>query len=410
MELDAVSIEQRDGADPLARLRQLFSIPDGIIYLDGNSLGALPKNVSAVLASAVEEQWGKSLIKGWNCHGWIDLPSKVGNRIAKLVGADDGTLICADSTSLNVFKVLATAIKMRPERKVILSDTGNFPTDLYMAQGLKELTGGDIELRLVAPEEVEAALDETVAVMMLTEVDYRTGRKHDMKALTEKAHSVGALAMWDLCHSAGAFPVHLKEAKADFAVGCSYKYLNGGPGAPAFVYVAPEHQSHSGNPLTGWMGHDAPFAFDLGYTPSAKTDQMRVGTPQVLAMTALDASLDVFDETSLEALQGKSIELSELFISEVKRRCPNLELASPIDPLERGSQVSFRHEQGYAVMQALIDRGVIGDFRAPNIIRFGFAPLYLSFAEVYKAAEILEEIIAGDLWDKPEYHQKSKVT
>ncbi|MFS8179996.1 kynureninase [Pseudovibrio denitrificans] len=410
MELDAVSIEQRDTADPLAHLQQLFSIPDGIIYLDGNSLGALPKNVSSVLTNAVEEQWGKSLIKGWNCHNWIDLPSRVGNRIAKLVGAEEGTLICTDSTSLNVFKVLATAMKLRPGRKVILSDTGNFPTDLYMAQGLKELTGGDIELRLVAPEEVETALDETIAVMMLTEVDYRTGRKHDMKVLTEKAHSVGALAMWDLCHSAGAFPVHLKEANVDFAVGCSYKYLNGGPGAPAFVYVAPKHQATSGNPLTGWMGHDSPFAFDLGYTPSAKTDQMRVGTPQVLAMTALNASLDVFDHTNLEALQAKSIELSELFISEVKRRCPNLELASPIDPMKRGSQVSFRHEQGYAVMQALIDRGVIGDFRAPNIIRFGFAPLYLSFADVFKAAEILEEIIAGDLWDKPEYHQKSKVT
>ncbi|GHB45495.1 kynureninase [Pseudovibrio japonicus] len=410
MALDTVSVEQRDEADQLAHLRQLFSIPDGIIYLDGNSLGALPKNVSAVLTNAVEEQWGKSLIKGWNCHNWIDLPSKIGNRIAKLVGADEGTLICADSTSLNVFKVLATAIKLRPERRVILSDTGNFPTDLYMAQGLKELTGGDIELRLVAPEEVEAALDETVAVMMLTEVDYRTGRKHDLKVLTEKAHAVGALAMWDLCHSAGAFPVHLKDAKADFAVGCSYKYLNGGPGAPAFVYVAPQHQGTSGNPLTGWMGHDAPFAFDLGYTPSAKTDQMRVGTPQVLAMTALDASLDVFDKTNLEALQAKSIGLSELFISEVKRRCPNLALASPTDPMKRGSQVSFRHEQGYAVMQALIDCGVIGDFRAPDIIRFGFAPLYLSYAQVLKAAEILEEIIAGDLWDKPEYHQKSKVT
>ncbi|KZL20212.1 Kynureninase [Pseudovibrio axinellae] len=410
MELDAVSIEQKDQQDQLAHLRQHFSLPEGVIYLDGNSLGALPSNVSAVLQNAVEEQWGQSLIKGWNCHNWIDLPSRVGNRIAKLVGADEGTLICADSTSLNVFKVLATAIKLRPDRKVILSDTGNFPTDLYMAQGLKELVSDEIELRLVAPEDVEDALDETVAVMMITEVDYRTGRKHDMKALTQKAHSVGALALWDLCHSAGAFPVHLKEAKADFAVGCSYKYLNGGPGAPAFVYVAPKHQGSSGNPLTGWMGHNAPFAFDLGYAPSVKTDQMRVGTPQVLAMTALNAALDVFDHTTLEALQAKSIELSELFISEIQRRCPGLELASPTDPLKRGSQVSFSHEHGYPIMQALIDRGVIGDFRAPNIIRFGFAPLYLSFADVLKAAEIIEEVIAGNLWDKPQYHQKSKVT
>ncbi|WP_093188991.1 kynureninase [Pseudovibrio sp. Tun.PSC04-5.I4] len=410
MELDAISIEQRDEQDQLAHLQQFFSLPDDVIYLDGNSLGALPKSVSAALTNAVEEQWGKSLIKGWNCHNWIDLPSKVGDRIAKLVGADEGTLVCADSTSLNVFKVLATAIKMRPSRKVILSDTGNFPTDLYMAQGLKGLVSEDLELRLVAPEDVENALDESVAVMMLTEVDYRTGRKHNMKELTEKAHAVGALAMWDLCHSAGAFPVHLKAAEADFAVGCSYKYLNGGPGAPAFVYVAPQHKNAAGNPLTGWMGHSAPFAFDLGYEPSAKTDQMRVGTPQVLAMTALDAALDVFDQTSLEALQAKSIELSELFISEVKRRCPSLELASPTDPYKRGSQVSFCHEHGYAIMQALIDHGVIGDFRAPNIIRFGFAPLYLTYANIVKAAEILGEIIAGNLWDTPAYHRKSKVT
>jgi len=305
---------------------------------------------------------------------------------------------------------LATATKTRPDRKVILSDTGNFPTDLYMAQGLKELTGNDLELRLVAPEEVETALDDTVAVMMLTEVDYRTGRKHDMRTLTAKAHSVGALAIWDLCHSVGAFPVHLSEAKADFAVGCSYKYLNGGPGAPAFVYIAPEHQDVAGNPLTGWMGHDAPFAFDLGYSPSMSVDQMRVGTPQVLAMTALNASLDVFDHTNLQALRAKSIQLTELFISEMKRRCPSLALASPTNPEKRGSQVSFYHEQGFAVMQALIDRGVIGDFRAPNIVRFGFAPLYLSFEEVLRAAEIFEEVLTGDLWDKPEYRQKGKVT
>ncbi len=410
LEVDAPDVKQRDDIDPLAPLRQHFSIPDGIIYLDGNSLGALPKAVTAALTHTVEEQWGKSLIKGWNCHNWIDLPARIGNRIANLIGAEKGTVICADSTSLNVFKVLAAAMKMRPERNVILSDTGNFPTDLYMAQGLKGLTGDNLELRLVAPEEVETALDETVAAMMLTEVDYRTGRKHDMKALTAKAHSVGALAIWDLCHSVGAFPVYLSEAKVDFAVGCSYKYLNGGPGAPAFVYVAPQHQHTNGNPLTGWMGHNAPFAFDLGYEPSATMDQMRVGTPQVLAMTALSASLDVFEHTSLEALHAKSVELSEFFISEIKRRCPGLELASPTDPAKRGSQVSFYHEQGYAVMQALIDHGVIGDFRAPNIIRFGFAPLYLSFAEILKAAEIFEDIITDGLWDKPEYHQKSKVT
>lgn len=410
MELKTATYKDMDQQDELAQFKERFTLPEGLIYLDGNSLGTLPKAVNPALQNAVEQQWGTSLIKGWNCHDWIDLPTRVGDKIATLIGAEAGTVLCADSTSLNVFKVLATAMKLQPDRRVILSDTGNFPTDLYIAQGLKEMLGDKVELRLVAPEEVESALDKDVAILMLTEVDYRTGRKHDMKTLTKKAHEVGALTLWDLAHSAGAFPVDLKGAKADFAVGCGYKYLNGGPGAPAFLYVAPEHQDKAGNPLTGWMGHAAPFAFDLSYQPASGVSQMRVGTPQVLAMTALEAALSAFDGATLQQVQRKSIALSELFRSEVQNRCPDLELASPIDPYTRGSQISFRHPNGYAIMQALIDRGVIGDFRAPDIIRFGFAPLYLSFAEIYKAAEILEEIMLHNLWDKPEYHQKSKVT
>ena len=341
----------------------------------------------------------------------MDRPAGLGGeQIAPLIGAEPETVLCADSTSLNVFKVLAVALRLRPERRVILSDTGNFPTDLYMAQGLGKLSDKQLELRLVTPEQVEEALNEDVAVLMLTEVDYRTGRKHNMEALTRKAHGVGALTLWDLAHSAGAFPVNLAGTKADFAVGCGYKYLNGGPGAPGFLYVSPQHRADVANPLTGWMGHAAPFAFELGYEPAKGVAQMRVGTPQILGMAALKAALTVFEGVTMQQVQQKSIALSELFRQEVQARCPDLRLASPIDPYARGSQLSFCHPHGYAIMQALIDRGVLGDFRAPDIIRFGFAPLYLSFAEVYKAAEILEDVMKYNIWDRAQYRQKSKVT
>ncbi len=403
-------IDALDRDDPLKARRDLFSIPEGVIYLDGNSLGVLPRAVPGRLAEAVSKEWGESLIRAWNAHGWIDLPQRVGDRIAGLVGAAKGTVTAGDSTSVNVFKVLAAALSLRPDRKVILSDSGNFPTDLYMAQGLRDLLGRGHELRIVAPEEVEGAIDESVAVVMLTQVDYRTGRLHDMAGLTARAHAAGALTIWDLAHSAGALPVELDAAGADFAVGCGYKYLNGGPGAPAFLYVAARHLDAVTPPLTGWMGHEAPFAFDLDFRADAGIGRMRVGTPPILSLISLEAALAAFDGVDMQVLRAKSISLGELFRAEVERRCPELELASPRDPQARGSQVSFRFEHGYALMQALIARGVIGDFRAPDIVRFGFTPLYLSHADVIAACDILEDIMATRAWDRPEFHKRAKVT
>lgn len=403
-------IQDMDRLDPLAKKRSEFDIPSDLIYLDGNSLGVLPKSVPAHLNEVVTRQWGKSLIRGWNEHHWIDLPTRVGDKIAQLIGADSGTVVATDSTSINLFKVLAAALTLRPERKVILSDTGNFPTDLYMAQGLRDLLAHGHHLKLVAPEQVESAIDESVAVLMLTEVDYKTGRRHAMAPLTKNAHNVGAVAVWDLAHSAGAFPVDLKGAGADFAVGCGYKYLNGGPGAPAFLYVAPKHQERVAPPLSGWMGHAAPFVFDLDYHPAAGVDRMRVGTPPVLSLAALDRALDVFADVDLSELSNKSVSLCELFITEVAERCPDLVLVSPRDARHRGSQVSFRCNYGYPLMQALIARNVIGDFRAPDIVRFGFTPLYLSHGDVFRAAEILEDITITRAWDRPEFKIRAKVT
>ncbi|NBN64599.1 kynureninase [Microvirga tunisiensis] len=399
-----------DAGDPLAAKRAAFDLPAGVIYLDGNSLGALPAHVPARVEEVVRTQWGTSLIRAWNTHGWVEMQRRIGDRIGRLVGAAPGQIVAGDSTSINLFKVLAAALALRPERKVILSDTGNFPTDLYMAQGLRDLLGQGHELRLVAPEEVADAIDESIAVTMITQVDYRTGRRHDMKDLTARAHAAGAIAIWDLAHSAGAFQVELDACQADFAIGCGYKYLNGGPGAPAFVYVAERHHATAVQPLAGWHGHDAPFAFDLDYRPAHGVDQMKVGTPPVLSMAALEAALEVFDDVDMTALRAKSVSLCELFIREVESRCEGLVLASPRNADQRGSQVSFRFPEGYALMQALIARGVIGDFRAPDIVRFGFTPLYVSHADVIAAVDILADILATRAWDRPEYKTRAKVT
>lgn len=399
-----------DVTDPLREKRDAFTLPDGVIYLDGNSLGVLPAHVPGRIAEVVENQWGQSLIRGWNTHEWIDLPGRVGDRIARLIGAPAGTVVACDSTSVNVFKMLAAALDLRPERNVILSDNGNFPTDLYMASGLRDLLQRGHELRVVAPEDVATALTEDVAVLMLTEVDYRTGRRHDMGSLTAIAHDFGALTLWDLAHSAGAIPVDLTEANADFAVGCGYKYLNGGPGAPAFLYVAPRHQSIAKPPLTGWFGHEAPFAFDLDYRPASGVDRMRVGTPPVLSLASLDAALDIFDDVDMAIVQTKSASLCDLFIQEVAAKCPELKLVTPLGTLARGSQVSFRFEEGYALMQALISQGVIGDFRAPDIVRFGFTPLYLSHQNVVDAVAILADILNARAWDAPRFKVRAKVT
>jgi kynureninase len=392
------------------KTRAQFHIPEGVVYMDGNSLGPLPIAARERVANMLSAEWGEQLIRGWNTAGWYVQPRRIGDRIGKLIGAPEGTVVMGDTLSIKVYQALASALELRPERKVVLSDSGNFPSDLYMAQGLLGSLARGHLLKVVEPEEVEAAIDNTVAAVMLTEVDYRSGRLHDMKALTAKAHQKGALTIWDLAHSAGALPVDLTAVGADFAVGCTYKYLNGGPGAPAFIYVAPQHAETARPALSGWMGHEAPFAFDLDYRPGRGIERMRCGTPPVIALTALEAALDVWDGVSIEDVRKASLDLGDLFIREVEARCPELTLASPREGSRRGSQVSFRHEQGYAIMQALIARGVIGDFRAPDIVRFGLTPLYLGRDDVLKAVDILADIMAGRLWDRPEYMQKAAVT
>ncbi|MBB5220770.1 kynureninase [Amaricoccus macauensis] len=391
------------------RTRAMFDLPKGIVYLDGNSLGPLPRAATDAVARVMRDEWGHELIRAWNTCGWMAQPLALGDRIGRLIGAPPGTVAVGDTLSIKVYQALASALRLRPGRRVILSDSGNFPSDLYMAQGLIGLLG-DRELRTPAPEDVAAAINEDVAVVMLTEVDYRTGRRHDMPALTARAHAAGALIIWDLAHSAGAVPVDVAGGNADFAVGCTYKYLNGGPGSPAFIYLGPSVADQARPALAGWLGHDAPFAFDPDYRPAGGVARMRVGTPPILAYAALSAALDVWDEVDMADLRARSIELSERFIAEVEARCPDLELASPRDPHARGSQVSFRFADGYAAMQALIARGVIGDFRAPDIMRFGFTPLYLTEAEVVRGAEVLEEVIRDRLYDRPEHRRVEAVT
>ncbi|WP_084352454.1 kynureninase [Primorskyibacter flagellatus] len=390
--------------------REMFDLPEGVIYLDGNSLGPLPKAAAERISRTVQDEWGEMLITGWNRAGWMAQPSVLGDRIGALLGAPTGSVVLGDTLSVKIYQALAAALHMCPDRKVILSDSGNFPSDLYMAQGLIAGLDKGHELRVVAPEEVADAITEEVAALMITEVDYRTGRRHDMPALTAKAHDKGALAIWDLAHSAGAVPVDLTAGKADFACGCTYKFLNGGPGAPAFIYVAPQHADTAQPALSGWLGHEAPFAFDADYRPGQGIERMRVGTPAVLQMAALETALDIWDGVDMQALRKASLALGDLFIAEMRAPCPDLTLATPEAHAMRGSQISFRHPQGYAVMQALIARGVIGDFRAPDILRFGITPLYISQDDVSAAAKILAEILDQKLWDRPEYHKRAAVT
>ena len=394
-----------------ATTRALFELPEGVIYLGGNSLGPLPKAVSDRVAACVSQEWGAQLIKGWNDAGWMAQPRLLGDRLARLIGAPPGSVVLGDTLSIKVFQALSAGLALRPGRKVILSDTGNFPSDLYMAQSLVELKAQGFELRLVDPEDVADALDESVAVLMLTEVDYRTGRRHAMADLTARAHAVGALAVWDLAHSAGALPVDLIGAGADFAVGCTYKYINAGPGAPALIYVSPKYQDVAAPSLAGWLGHDAPFAFEQDYRAGKGIERMRVGTPPVLQMAALEAALDVWEGVDMEAVRERSIALSERFLDRVEGEDLPLPLASPRAAAARGSQVSFAFaEDGYAVIQALIARGVIGDFRAPNLLRFGFTPLYQSFKDIDRAVDILAEILRNRLWDRDAFRARKGVT
>ena len=414
-----------DRADPLAAHRNAFALPDGVIYLDGNSLGALPRATSARVRQVVEREWGEGLIRSWNDARWIEAPRRVGAAIARLIGAQPHEVICADSTSVNLFKLLAAALALqaaRPqvrarERRLVLTERSNFPTDLYIAQGLLALLGERYELKRVDFDEVAEAIDHTVAVTLLTHVNYQTGAMHDMAAITRRARHAGALAIWDLAHSAGAVPVDLNRCRADFAVGCGYKYLNGGHGAPAFVFVAERHLNALADdpfaqPLAGWLGHRAPFAFDPDYAPAASIDRFGVGTPSVVALAALQIGVDTVLAAGVGALRAKSVALTDLFVQLVES-CGGglgLSLASPRAAANRGSQICLSHEHAWPVMQALIDRGVIGDFRAPNMLRFGFAPLYLRYIDVWDAVEILHAVLATRAWDRAEFKQPRSVT
>ena len=391
-------------------VKELFELPDGIIYLDGNSLGPLPKGVAEAVQQMVAEQWGGQLIKGWNTCHWMEQPVRVGNRVARLIGAPDGSVVMGDTLSIKVFQALAAGLAMKPDRKIILSDNGNFPSDLYMAEGLVELKEQGYELKVVDPEQVTEAIDDSIAVVMLTEVDYRTGRRHEVNNITRAAHAAGAVMVWDLAHSAGAVDVDIAASNCEFAVGCTYKYLNGGPGAPAFIYVRPDLASSAKPALSGWLGHEAPFAFEQSYTPAADIERMRVGTPPVIQLAALEEALKVWDTVSMADVRAASIALSELFIKEVEKSCTDLKLISPRDSAVRGSQVSFAFEHGYAAMQALIARGVIGDFRAPNVMRYGFTPLYIDEFDVRAAVDILADILSNKLWDNPQYQATNRVT
>lgn len=406
-----------DSADPLRGFRAAFDLPAETVYLDGNSLGVLPKQTASRLADVITGEWGRDLIRSWNTAGWYEMPRRLGGKIAALVGAAPYEVIVADSTSVNLFKVLSAALALRPERRVILSEPDNFPTDLYMAQGLiAQLSGGhqptSHQLVLKPAAEIASAITADVAVVMLTHVNYRTGAMHDMAALTALAHQHGALVIWDLAHSAGAMPVALNAVQADFAVGCGYKYLNGGPGAPAFLYVADRHQAAFSQPLSGWMGHAQPFAFTPDYQPAEGISRYLAGTQPVLSMAALECGLDVMLQADFVQVREKSIALTDLFIHLVEARCAGygLTLASPRDSDRRGSQVSWHHADGYAVMQALIARRVIGDFRAPDILRFGLTPLYVGYTDVWDAVEALRDILAQRIWDQPAYKQRAAVT
>ncbi|HEY4276229.1 MAG TPA: kynureninase [Rhizomicrobium sp.] len=405
------SIHALDASDPLASFRSRFALPPAVIYLDGNSLGALPVETAARLDAVIRQEWGDGLIRSWNSHDWIGASQRVGDKIAGLIGGNPGEVVAADSTSVNIFKLLMAALAARPGRKVILSEAGNFPTDLYVAQGIVSAMP-HLSLKAVAPEELLTAIDEDVAVLLLTHVHYKTGRCHDMAAITQRAHEQGALVIWDLCHSAGAVAVDLAAANADMAVGCGYKYLNGGPGTPAFVYVAKRLQDALTSPITGWLGHAAPFEFSGEYQPAPGIARFLSGTPPILGLAALEVGVDLMAQAPAAARIEKSQKLCSLFIDAVDgfAGAHGLEVVTPRDKLVRGSQVSLRHAQAYPIVQALIAEGVIGDFRAPDILRFGFAPLYLRYADVWRAADRLRDVLVTGRWNAPQFKVRAPVT
>ena len=409
--MDRQSFLDRDATDPLAAARDQFALPHDIIYLDGNSLGALPKRVAARLEAAVRQDWGEGLIRSWNTAGWIDLPAALGASIARLIGAAAAEVIVADSTSVNLFKLLVGALRLKPQRRVVVSEAGNFPTDLYIADGVNRLFA-DCDLRLVEAGEIVDALDAETAVVMLTHVNFRTGRVHDMAAVNRAAHAAGALTLWDLSHSAGVVPLALDADGSDLAIGCTYKYLNGGPGSPAFLFVREGLLEAIEPALSGWMGHATPFDFSPDYAPAAGITRHLCGTPPILGMVALEAALELFEAIDMADVRAKSMALGDLFIAIVEQECAGdgFVLVSPREAAQRGSHISLRHGQGYAIIQALIAQGVIGDFRAPDLLRFGFAPLYLRYVDMWDAVQRLKEVMVGRAWDRAEFKARAAVT
>lgn len=419
--IDRAACVAADLRDPLAPFRDEFDLPVGVIYLDGNSLGALPRGAAERARDVVEQEWGRGLVSSWNTHGWAGLSQRIGDKIGLLIGGGEGACVATDTTSANLFKALSAALAMqrreRPERRTILAERASFPTDLYIAEGLirllGEADGRGWELRLIdGPDQLDAALDDDVAVVMLTHVDYRTGAMWDMRRTTERAHDAGALVIWDLCHSVGAVPLDLTAADADFAVGCTYKYLNGGPGSPAFVWVAPRHQARAEQPLSGWWGHRSPFEMRPGYEPAIGIARFLSGTQPILSLATMEVGVDLAVRADETLLREKSLALTSLFIRLVEDRLAGhpLTLITPRDEARRGSHVSFRHPDGYAVMQALIAQGVIGDYREPEVLRFGFTPLYVGYADVWDAVETLRRVLDDELWRSPEFEVRGAVT
>jgi kynureninase len=411
MPLDPTEIADLDAHDPLRHFRDEFQLRDGLIYVDGNSLGALPRATAARVAEAVSHEWGEGLITSWLGAAWSTAPQRIGDKIASILGARPGEIIATDSTSINIFKALTAAISLRPNRSAIISESTNFPTDVYMMQGIEAFSNGRLRAITADPETVLESLDENVAVLLLTQVHYKSGLIRDMAEVTRCAHEKGALVVWDLSHSAGAIEVDLNGANADFAVGCGYKFLNGGPGAPAFIFVAERHQSAT-PVLSGWFGHASPFTFEENYRPADGIARFMCGTPQVLGLTALECGVDLMRRADMCELRRKSVRLGQLFIERMDLRCAQFgfRLAGPADPERRGSQISYAHPNGYEIVQALKARDVIGDFRAPDILRFGLTPLYLRYADVAETVERLRDVCQTRAWDKPEYRERAAVT
>ena len=411
-EITRADCQAMDQNDPLSFLREEFHMPEGLINMDGNSLGALPKSTVQKVEKAIKEEWGIGLIRSWSEAGWFESPVRIGNKIAPLIGAKEGEVLVADTTSINLFKALAAASQMNKDRSILLSEEGNFPTDLYMMQGLSALSNNRLQTKVVPPEQLLDALTEEVAVLLLTQVNFKTADIKDMRAITQKAHEKGILVIWDLSHSVGSIEVDLTTANADFAVGCGYKFLNGGPGAPGFIYVPKRHQATAQNMLSGWMGHADPFAFAEDYEPKASVERFRAGTPVMLGMTALESGVELFQKTSIAALRQKCIQLSELFIHLMDQACGTygFQLASPTDATQRAGHVAFSHPEGHAIYQAIKRKQIISDFRTPDILRFGITPMYLRYVDMYDVVMAIQEVMVTGAWDRAEFKVRSLIT